>query len=343
MHHPDPNLGQLDTPHRHPGQPEQQRRTVLHKARGPFPLPSTQRESGGHEPHHQRRADPGCPTKVGEPDYQNRVRSSAPRYAAPVSLYARLKGLVARWPPLYTTSRFVLNVVRFVARRPHEPDFAYLRQAGITGLLLDVGANNGMSALSLRMMNRRAPILSIEPSVLVHRDLELVGRIIGNFSYRAVAAGAETHEFTLYTPCYRGTPLTGEASLTPPRPADVGWLGKHVSDIREADYSVHEQRVAVVALDEFNLDPEFVKIDVEGTEIQVLRGLANTIERCRPLMLIERSAGFKEVSSFLTERGYVPYVYDAPSKRLLPYTGGQVLNVYFRHRAPRGVELGDST
>lgn len=250
--------------------------------------------------------------------------------------YARFKGVVARWPALYTTSRFALNVARFVVRRPLESDFAYLRSAGINGLLLDVGANNGMSALSLRMMNQSAPILSIEPSVLVRRDLELVGRIVGNFSYRAVAAGAECGEFSLYTPCYRGTPLTGEASLRRPRPVDVGWLHKHVPEMREADYSVHEQRVTVVPLDELDLDPAFVKIDVEGAEVQVLQGMHRTIERCRPLMLIERSAGFEEVRSFLANRGYHPWVYDSRSGQLLPYTGGEVLNVYFRPAADAG-------
>lgn len=45
--------------------------------------------------------------------------------------------------------------------------------------------------------------------------------------------------------------------------------------------------VPLITIDSLNLDVGFMKIDVEGYELEVLLGAANTIARCRPVMYIE--------------------------------------------------------
>lgn len=45
-------------------------------------------------------------------------------------------------------------------------------------------------------------------------------------------------------------------------------------------------------LDEFGIEEiDLIKIDVEGWELEVLRGAAKTIQRCRPVLLIEFTQG----------------------------------------------------
>lgn len=53
-------------------------------------------------------------------------------------------------------------------------------------------------------------------------------------------------------------------------------------------------KIRTMPLDEFQLTPDFIKIDVEGCEPKVLRGAADTISRSRPVMLIEVNAGALE-------------------------------------------------
>ncbi|MWV63754.1 FkbM family methyltransferase [Halorubrum sp. JWXQ-INN 858] len=53
-------------------------------------------------------------------------------------------------------------------------------------------------------------------------------------------------------------------------------------------------------------DPDAIKVDVEGHELAVLRGAAGTIDRCRPLLVVETHGAddAREVRSWVTDRGY---------------------------------------
>jgi FkbM family methyltransferase len=66
-------------------------------------------------------------------------------------------------------------------------------------------------------------------------------------------------------------------------------------------------------LDDYELDAVgFIKIDVEGHELAVLRGSSETIRRCLPAMLIEiedrhKPNSIRDVSDFLVDLGYEGY------------------------------------
>ena len=234
-----------------------------------------------------------------------------------------MKLLVARSPTLYVAARRARALALYALRRPHEPDFAaFALFPERDGLFLDVGANLGSSALSFRLFNRRSPILSIEPNPFHERDLRFVKRLLHNFDYELFAAGAARGEATLHVPVYKGLALTGEASLLEPdgRP---WWAQEQGVDGVETQ----SLRVPVRPLDELGLSPDFVKIDVEGAEEAVLRGLTETIQRARPVLLLERSNRADVVDELLKAAGYTAHVYDG--ERLQPFGGERVTNVFY--------------
>jgi FkbM family methyltransferase len=238
-------------------------------------------------------------------------------------MMSRLKLLLARSPRLYLAARRAHALGLYALRRPHEPDFAaFALFPERDGLFLDVGANLGNSALSFRVFNKRSPILSIEPNPFHERDLRFVKRLVRNFDYRLIAAGDTHGEATLHVPVYKGLALTGEASLLEPR-TGPWWAEQQGVQAVE----MRTLRVPVRPLDELELDPDFVKVDVEGAEEAVLRGLARTIERARPVLLLERSVSAAAVDELLRAAGYAPHVYDAG--RLQPFDGQRVTNVFY--------------
>jgi len=71
--------------------------------------------------------------------------------------------------------------------------------------------------------------------------------------------------------------------------------------------------VQVVPLDELDLAPDFIKIDVEGMEIDVLLGAQKTLSKYRPTLLLERQpANTKTLRQCLTLLGYTIYTVDLP-------------------------------
>jgi FkbM family methyltransferase len=84
--------------------------------------------------------------------------------------------------------------------------------------------------------------------------------------------------------------------------------------LEDPDGSIRsETTVAVRRLDDYDLESVgFIKIDVEGHEVSVLRGGIETIRRCLPMMLIEieerhRQNSIHDVQNFLSEIGYEGY------------------------------------
>ena len=67
------------------------------------------------------------------------------------------------------------------------------------------------------------------------------------------------------------------------------------------------QQVSVVSLDTFDIpDPNFIKIDVEGSELLVLKGCEQKIKRSLPCIMYEahETKNFAEIYQFLQSCGY---------------------------------------
>ncbi len=248
-----------------------------------------------------------------------------------MGLNSTIRSRLTRSPRLYSFARRAAILGRYARKRVHEPDFEFFRGRGDgTGMLLDIGANAGQSALSFRAVNR-GPIISIEPNPGHERDLKLVSRIIKDFEYRLCAVGAEPGRATLFVPVYGRIELTGEASLLADDAGRGFWVESHTAD-DASELELREIDVEVVRIDDLGLAPAWVKIDVEGAEMEALRGMERTLTEHRPVLMVEGSdTSYGDLLPWLADRGFSPFGYDAKNGTLFEKGDVPTLNIFFIH------------
>jgi FkbM family methyltransferase len=204
----------------------------------------------------------------------------------------------------YYWSRKLLPLYVYITGTPHEKDFLILKKIPVrTGILLDIGANDGVSVLSIRSLNKTNPILSLEPNPEHKGRLLLLTKIIKNYQFKLVGAGEKHGKITLYSPIYKGYPLLSYATLKP----ELLDLPGHMFTKNYRPDLLHfiKTTVDIIVIDDLNLDISFVKIDAEGNDFNVLKGMLVTIRRCKPVIMIERgNTTLKEINALLEDMNY---------------------------------------
>ena len=148
-----------------------------------------------------------------------------------------------------------------------EPEMFLLdRLIGSKRLVVDVGANYGLFSYFLAKMGKYVEAFEPLPGCARHISAYRSSRI----RVHNVALSSAPGTLRLFTPIIDGVPFPANSSFTPV-------AGPHES----CD-------VPVRTLDEYSFeDICLVKIDVEGHELEVLKGAAQTLRRERPAILVE--------------------------------------------------------
>lgn len=75
--------------------------------------------------------------------------------------------------------------------------------------------------------------------------------------------------------------------------------------------------------------PYMLKIDVEGHELEVLRGAAASLAHTQ-VALIETRQNEREIGAVMSGHGFRPFVYDALARRLSPASEGHLNTMFVR-------------
>jgi FkbM family methyltransferase len=204
----------------------------------------------------------------------------------------------------------------YLLRRAHEADFRYFqRHDGEKGLFIDVGANSGQSAISFALFNKTYQIHSFEPYAQLEPSLRFTKRLLGQ-RYTYDLFGLSDHEgsATLFVPKLGNLPLLARSST---QRSVVQDLIDQIQPEYHRKLELATINIQLRTFDSLNLAPSIVKIDVEGAEPAVLRGMQQTLIKHRPLLLIERSGSFPECRTILDNAGYRTKVYDPATEQLV--------------------------
>jgi FkbM family methyltransferase len=236
-----------------------------------------------------------------------------------------LKTFVEGRPALWRAAWWLMHQTSWLL--PHDPSYLVLKLLARPdgGLILDVGANDGISALSFRKLCPNYKIISFEPNGIHEGNLAAVCGRIKNAEFFMVGLGDSEGEFVLYTPYHGSKPLHTFSSLdkvSVQNALEQTYAPAVLSKIRIAS-----QNCAIKTLDSFGLAPDIIKIDAEANELRILRGGADTLRRHKPALLLEACHGeFGAVEEFLMGLGYAFFVYERSTNSLRAVREGAELN-----------------
>jgi FkbM family methyltransferase len=145
------------------------------------------------------------------------------------------------------------------------------------GDFVDVGAHVGMYAVRAALELRdRGRVLAFEPNPSACAQLLENVELNGCTNVVVVAAAVADER--------------GEATLHVPASPDPSFSSLEGGRFAEGEPVVVPVTTVDVAAAEHGVQPSVVKVDVEGGEAAVVRGMAETVARFRPTVLIEVSA-----------------------------------------------------
>jgi FkbM family methyltransferase len=234
------------------------------------------------------------------------------------AISAKIKGNVRK-----TFRHLGLEILRWRPQSSPEAALARMLDRYRIDTVLDIGANEGQYALSLRELGYRGKIISFEPLADAHRRLQrfankdaswiipprtAIGNQEGEIQLNLASNGASSSIRPMLEAHRRAAP-------------DVGYIGTEMVPISRLD------RVAQGFLGEArNI---FLKVDAQGFELQVLQGAADVITRIigaqlelSLVPLYEGQALFSELVEWMLTQGFsiwgiLPGLTDQSSGRLL--------------------------
>lgn len=192
--------------------------------------------------------------------------------------------------------------------KPHEEDFNAMHffNPKPNELFLDIGSNRGEAILSMLISTKSEnKIIGFEPNELVFKKLSKYYQKNNRVILHNIGLADKNDKLELYVPFYRKWMFDGLSSFDFNSAND--WLKSRIYGFNEKQLSIKTVKCETQKLDNFRLNPYFIKIDVQGYELQVLKGAIETIKANSPILLIESID--EETMHYLKDYNYSFYTF----------------------------------
>ena len=161
--------------------------------------------------------------------------------------------------------------------------FKYVKKFGVA---IDAGANIGLQ--SVRLAQKFNHVHSFEPTSVNYDCLVNNTKNFSNIQIYKTGLGES------------------ESSAVIKLPIESTNCGAFsIIDFNNDEDSSFTENIKILPLDQFQLSPNFIKIDTQGFELFILRGAKNTLKN-KPVLLLEceKKQEKQLISEYLTPLGY---------------------------------------
>ena len=229
--------------------------------------------------------------------------------------------------PLINEFKYELQFFfRQVFKISHEDHLYFLKKIKLSKpeqeyIFIDIGANRGQTIQSVRML-KKFKIISFEPISFLYKKIIKKYKCDYLNTFCFGLSNKESIEY-IHTPFYNKVPFYGLSSLS--REESLNFFKEdRFLFFNSRLLKVKRLQIKIKTLDSFNLDCDFLKADVQGNELNTIKGAIETIKKSQPFIILERPSKDLEVE-FLKQFGYKPYIFE----KGIFYRGFNSYNVIF--------------
>ena len=112
---------------------------------------------------------------------------------------------------------------------------------------------------------------------------------------------------------------------------DKYYLNKQINlDFKfRKNISVIKKKIYIKKINKIKTNIDLIKIDTNGYELQVIKGLKNIIRHSKPVIILETNQDILKIKRFLKKHSYNDYYYSTDEKKLKRVEKKFPLNTFF--------------
>ena len=253
-----------------------------------------------------------------------------------------LKNYLEQFPNLINF--FLKNINFFYIFLPFEKDYKALeiiftKKSDKSGDIIDVGANYGQSSLSFRKLGfKRNNIYLFEPNKLLIKYIKNINDT--KFYIYNFGLGHKKENTYLYKAFLNNTTIDSLSS------SNVASLKKQIKSQfpdKEKYIRYEKEKIQLLSFDSLKLKikPIIIKIDVEGNEFNVVKGMFKTIKKFLPIIILEYNySNYPKIYNLLADY-YNTYFYSLDLNRLLKLNLRNIKKTFYddfyAYKKPRNI------
>ena len=248
--------------------------------------------------------------------------------------FSILEKITRSHPAIYLIIR---NLIRYT--NIFEKDFDGLKHLEIDKNqlnIIDVGASDGIASKFFNNNLNTGTIYCYEPSKYYQKIL--TKNKIKNVVIKPYAIGDKNIKKKIYFPRYKF--LNKNFDIISYTHYDIKLMNHFLLDFKfRSNLSIASDTLSIKKIGIFKKKIHLIKIDTNGYELSIIKGLIKTIKKDLPVLLIEVNKDENKISQILKKYSYEGYFYSISKKKFTKNASPHSLNKYFLQKKHLNNEL----
>ena len=193
--------------------------------------------------------------------------------------------------------------------------------------IIDVGASDGIASKFFNRKLKINKIICFEPNKPYARILKKLN--IKNLTVNAYGIGQFNKYYEIFFPRYKF--FSKNLDLITYTYYNKQTLLKQINlDFKfKKNISIVKEKIYLKKIKKMKTKIDLIKIDVNGHELSVVKGLSKIIKRDKPALIIETGDDIKIIEKHLKKYGFEKYLFFNEYNKFLKIKKNYPLNVYF--------------